>query len=180
MSQLTYNWNPPIGRVGMVAEMRESNVIVSKVATAATTVGLLCSPSTIAEIGMLPAATSTAAVSPGSCKPFAEVETLDDTTFIGVALFDASRPPNGSLDSYAVGESVPVLRKGVVWVNVPDATVTAFTTTPFVWADPDGDTTYPLGTFLAGSNSGKGLAFTRGQYLTSSASGGGLVILEIW
>ena len=54
MSQTNYNFNPAPGRSGMLAESREAQVVISKLASGNVPVGILCSPGADAEIGMQP------------------------------------------------------------------------------------------------------------------------------
>src|SRR6266850_2844897 len=153
MSQTAYNFNPPIARAGLVAEMREGNVIISKLASGTVEVGKLVAPGTHGQVGPSATTADPQSATPGQVKTLVEAETdpIDPSQWIGVSLYDASRPPYTSSNEFSDKDPVMILRKGVVWVTVPDAAVTQFGDV-FVWIDPDGSTTYTLGTFLAGAN----------------------------
>lgn len=185
MGQTSYSINPTPAFPGMVAELREATVIISKLAQGNVPVGLLCAPGTDQEVGPSPSATSINANNPGQCVAFpvgAQSSPLADTAFLGIPIYESSRPPyavdaNGNSISVA-GEPVPVLRKGTIWVD-PDVSVVAFTPV-YVWVNP-GVGNPPAGTFTNAANGGKAVLFPRGQWLSSSNSGAaGLAILEIW
>lgn len=181
MSQTTYNFNPAIARHGMVAEEREGNIIQSKLCQTAVGVGRLVANGTNGQRGMSTTTADPLSTTPGSVVPFVEAETdpIADTQFVGVPIYDSSRAPYNSSNQYVQYESVPVMRKGVIWILVPDAAVTEYGDV-YVYADPDGATTYEIGTFLAGANAGTGIKFTRGRWLTSTSGANGLAVLEIW
>lgn len=179
MSQLTYNFNPPVGRAGLIAEMRESNVIISKLAEGLVPVGLLCSPGTDPEIGPPPGSASAESTNPGQCIQYPGSPTFTSdpvlgSQFIGIPIYDASRPPYTSSDQYSDQDYVPVMRQGVIWIATPD-TVLQFGDV-YVWGNPGGGDP-PAGTFASSAHGGKAYLFPKGRWMTASNSG--LAILEI-
>ena len=183
MSQLTYNFNPAIGRSGLVAESREANVIISKIASGLVPIGILCSPGTDAEVGMFPTTASPQSTTPGQViqypgNPTFTDDPILDSQFVGVPIYDASRPPMTSSDQYSDQDYVPVMRKGVLWVPVFEA-ITQYGDV-YVWNNPGGGDPQK-GTFAAGAHAGKAVKFPRGRWMTSTtASQTSLAILEIW
>lgn len=178
MSQLTYNFNPATGTAGMVAESREANVIISKVAHLLVPVGLLGAPGPDGEIGMQPNSADPNSTNPGQiiALPAGIVpDPIPDSTWIGIPIYDSSRPPYTSLNQYADMEYVPVLRKGVIWVTSENA-VTQYADV-YVRVAPNGPNV-TLGVFSSGVGPGKVL-FPRGRWMTTN-SGAGLAILEVW
>jgi hypothetical protein len=179
--QLTYNFNPAIGVVGMIASSRESNIVISAVAQGLVPVGILCSgQGTDDQIGMQPNSADPNSSNPGQVIAFPSgvyASPLPDTAFIGIPIYDSSRPPYDPTNAYQNQDPVPVLRKGEIYVR-PDVVVLAFTPV-FVWATPGiGDP--PAGSFTGSANGGKAVLFPRGQYLSASTAAQPLVVLELW
>lgn len=180
MSQLVYNFNPAVGVVGMNAEFRVSDHIISKVASGLVPVGLLCAPGLDQLIGMQPASADPNSANPGQVISFpvsAPASPLVDSLFLGVPLYDSSRAPYDPTNAYQNQDPVPVMRKGTVWV-APDVAVVAFAPV-WVWTNP-GVGNPPAGTFTNSANGGRAVLFPRGQFLSSSTAAQGLVVLEIW
>ena len=177
--QLTYNFNPSAGIEGMIAEAREGNVVLSKVAEGAVTVGLLCYPGTSSLTGPGLTSASLTAADPGQVKDYpAGVgdNPLLPWEFVGVPVYDASRPPYSASNQYADKDPVPVLRKGPVWVK-PEATFTDEKRLVYVRTAVAGPLTV-LGKF-AGS-AGAGLAVVPNARWMSGCTEDGLAILELW
>src|SRR5579859_5091583 len=96
MSQLSYNLNPAVATAGMVAEYREGNIIISKIASGAVPVGLLCGPGADGEIGMQPNSADPNSVNPGQVVALPDglaTDPMPDSVFVGVPIYDSSRPP---------------------------------------------------------------------------------------
>jgi hypothetical protein len=177
MSQLNYNLFPAVGRAGMVAESRADNMILSKLADGLVPLGLLAAPGANAEVGTSPTAYSTTHAHPGEVKalPAGIVDDpILDSQWIGVPVYDSSRPPMTSLDEYSDKDYVPVMRKGVLWV-LTEGAVTQYGDV-YVRTAPSGPNV-TLGKFSFGAGAGKAL-FPKGRWLTS-LTGAGLAVLEL-
>ena len=177
--QLTYNFNPSVGVAGMVAESRESNVIVSKVASGAVPVGLLCYPGADSEIGMSPTTADPAGTSPGQV--VAWPANVNDSPLlrwesVGIPVYDASRPPYDANNCYADKDPVPVITKGPVWVK-PEGSFSDEKRLVYVRTAVNGGLT-TLGGF-AGS-AGAGLVILPNAKWLSGCNANGLAILELW
>lgn len=177
MSQLNYDLNPPNGRAGSIAEMRESNVVISKLAEGLVQVGLLVAPGTSPEVGMSPTTANPKSTTPGTVRalPVGIVDDpILDSEFLGVSLVDSSRPPYTSLDEYADKDYVPVMRKGVVWVFCE----TAATQYADVFVRVTAGGGFNRGSFRVGA-AANFVKLARGRWQTSTTASG-LAILEIW
>jgi len=176
--QTTYNVNPAPAVAGMVVDSREGTVIISKLASGAVPVGLAVAPAT--DPLTIPSLTgvATSPANPGQVKAWPASVTTDPvalSTFMGIPIYDSSRPPHDSSNSYSDKDYVPVLRKGVVWVNAEGA-VTQFNDVYIRTATSGGFTT--LGTFADGAGTGL-CKLPNARFLTSVGSGGGLVQVEL-
>ena len=179
MPQLNYNLNPGAGYPGMVAEGREANVIISKLAHLAVPVGLLCAPGPDDEVGPALNAASAQSTNPGQviALPTGLVANpMVDSSWTGVPIYDSSRPPYDSTNSYSDHDYVPVLIKGVIWVAVDSGTPVSQGPVYVRTAASGGLTT--LGKFAAAPGTGL-VAFPRGTWMTGLVQGN-LAILQIW
>lgn len=180
MSQTTYNFNPAVATAGMLAEIREANLVISKVASGAVPVGQLCAPGADAEVGPSPTTADPNSANPGQVIAWPSGHTTDPvlgTDIVGVPIYDSSRPPFTTSNQYADKEPCPVLRKGVIWVQVFEAVIQFGDV--YVWTGGSPPST-GLGTFAATAGAGKS-KLSNGRFMTGVASAsGGLVILEIW
>ena len=177
MSQLTYNLNPAKGTAGMVSEYRTDNQIISKVAEGLVPVGLLADWGTQGEVGPPLNTVSQDSANPGQVKRFPLAVANDpllDSDWMGIPVYDSSRPPYTALNEYSDKDYVPVLRRGSIWVLTENSSA-------------EGDDVYvrvavagPLtviGGFSSGAGPGKAL-FPKGRW-RSSTNTAGLAILEV-
>ena len=184
--QTSYNNNPAAALAGMVTHI-EGEIIWTKIAGAACGIGLLCSPGT-ASLSVPGQSVSLAANGePGTVIPYPTGQTASPTTdayFIGIPIFDpafmgvdqigTATSGTFSYGTYLINQPVPLLRKGVIWVYA-DAAVSQYTP---VYVYTTAETNQPLGTFGAGSGTGKSI-FNRGQWIMST-SAAGLCQMEVW
>jgi hypothetical protein len=112
---------------------------------------------------------------------------VPDADFVGVPLYDSSRPPFDSTNSFSDKDPVMVLRKGKVWVkpmlNPTTPEVVSQYGDVYVWTNPTapGVTDPVAGTFAASAHSGKAVLLPRNfRYVSTSTSGQPLAVLEIW
>lgn len=175
--QLTYNFNPAVAVAGMVAESRESNIVISKIASGAVPVGLLCAPGTDGEIGMQPTSADPNSTNPGQVIALPNglaADPMVDASFVGIPIYDSSRAPYDTNNAYSDKDPVPVLRKGVIWVYSETA-VTQYNPAYVRIAAGGG---FVNGSWRDGA-AGNFVKFPRGQWLTSRTTAG-LAVLEVW
>lgn len=177
MSQLTYNFNPAAARAGMVVNMEDAEIIESAVAEGLVPVAKLAQRGT-RSMSVPSADSATAyAASPGQIKALAAGISDDpilDSEWLGIPIYDSSRPPYTSLDEYSDKDPVPYLRKGWLWVN----SETAVTDMADVYVRVTASGGDVRGQFRAGAATNF-VKFGRGRWrMTTTATG--LAILEVW
>lgn len=179
--QTSYQQNPAIGRPGQQAEMRENVDIVSRIAQGSAVIpGQLVSQGT--GVRSNPSTTQLASPngsSPGTVIGFPGHSVFTDdpilaNEWVGVAMYQDSLEPQVS-GAYSAGDPVPVMKRGPVIVAVAEAVAQGGLV--YVWSNPSGGDP-AIGTFAAGSHSGKAVAFPSGTW-GSSTSGAGVAILEL-
>ena len=177
--QLTYNFNPSVGVEGMIAESREGDVVVSKIAQGVVQVGLLCGPGTDSLTGPSATAASITSADPGQVINFpgSVNSPLLPWEFVGIPIYDASRPPYDATNSYSDKDPVPVLRKGTIWVK-PEAPFTDEKRLVYVRGTVAAPPLNVLGRFAG--TAGAGLVLLPNARWMSGCSDAGLAILEIW
>ncbi len=90
---------------------------------------------------------------------------------VGITKYDDSAPNN----PYAIGDSVPVVKKGRVWVNVEEAVTPA---SPVFVRFAAGS--FPtLGAFRASADTATAVALPSAKFINSQATIGGLVQVEV-
>ena len=183
--QTNYFNNPPPALAVMVA-WQEGEVIWSKVAEGAVGVGLLCAPG--AQSLSVPAPSTSLATSgqAGTIKalPTDATDPIPDTDYIGVPILNVGKMATDQVGTATQGSfsystyidkmTVPVLRKGRIWVFSAQAT----TQYGAVYVYGTAQTNNPTGQFGYGAGTGK-ILFSRGRWLMTT-SGAGLALLEIW
>ncbi len=179
--QLAYNFNPAVATPGEVAEYREGNIIISKVAKNAVPVGLLCAPGPDAEVGPSQTTADPNSANPGQVIALPSglvTDPMPDSVWVGIPIYDSSRPPYDPTNSYSDKDPCPVMRKGVIWVQVWES-VTQYGDV-YVWTGGTPPAT-GLGTFAGAAGAGK-VKFPRGRWLTSATvtTGSKLAVLELW
>jgi hypothetical protein len=192
--QTAYANNPAAAYAGQVVP-QEGTVIWSKLASGNVPIGMLCSPGTQSLSAPGGVATGVATVSStlptdgnaGQIIAYPSGHTDDpvlDAFALGVPIRDSALMAGDQVSSLTDGtltyaayldkQTVPVLRKGVLWVY-SDAATTQFGT---VYVYTTHETNSPLGLFSYGAGTGKSL-FSRGRWLMTTA-GAGLSLLEVW
>lgn len=90
----------------------------------------------------------------------------------GVTIYEASSPNN----PYAIGDVIGLLKRGRIWVATEEAVTPA--STPFVrFAAGAGGTV--LGAFRASADTATAVALPGAKFVSTQATPGGLVLLEI-
>lgn len=174
--QTSYNFNPAAAVAGMVADESEGIRVLSKVASGAVPVGLACMPAT--DPMAIPSLTSATALAanPGQVKAWGTA--TDDpvllSNFVGVPIYDSSRPPYDANNAYSDKDPVPVLRKGLIWVPV-EAAVTQYADVYLRTAVNGGLTV--IGGFAGAA--GTGLSKLPNARWLSTTAGAGLAVLEL-
>lgn len=184
--QTAYYNNPPASVAGMVNHV-EGEIIWTKVASGSVGIGLLCSPGSASLSIPAPSISLSTSGEAGTIIAYPTGQTDDptlDSYFIGIPIWDPSYMATDQVSTATSGTftygvyrdkmTVPVLRKGTIWV-VADAATTQYTS---AYVYTTAETNQPLGTFGAASGTGKS-KFNRGQWLMTT-TGAGLSLLEVW
>jgi len=156
--QTSVNYTPVVGYAGQIADNEEGASVVSKVACAAIKPGRAVaynSSLSIADGVSVPA-------SSGACA---------FPTVAGVALLTVAKQPA----NFAQYDSLPVMARGHVWVDV-EASCAAYSTA-YVRHTADSSLT-DLGIFDGNAGTGK-VAVSWARFLTAQATAGGLALLEL-
>ena len=178
--QTTYNFNPNVGTVGMIADMSEGTLVRSKLAQSLVPVGLLAYPGTDSEVGPSPTSASTASANPGQV--IAWPASVSDSPLLlwemaGIPIYDSSRPPYDSSNNYSDQDPCPVLVRGAIWVK-PEATFSDEKRNVYVRTTASGLLT-TLGGFAGSSGTGLVLAAGNSLKWLSGCNANGLAILGI-
>jgi len=188
MAQQTSYANNPAPAINGLVAFQEGEVIWSKVAESAVPIGMLAIPGT--QSLSAPAATISLATSgeAGTVKQMSSGVIADDpildSEFVGIPIFDAALMQSSQIGTLTTGTqvvstyldkmSVPVMRKGRIWVLSENATTQ--------FADVYVRTTVAVnaaaGSFSMSAGAGK-VKFARGRWLMTT-SGAGLSLLEVW
>ena len=184
--QTSYLNNPAAALPGMVAP-QEGEVIWTKIASGSVGIGLLCSPGSASLSVPAQTTASAAAGEPGTVIAYPSGHTDDpilDLYALGIPIFDPalmgtdqiSTATDGTLTYgvYLDKVTVPLLRKGRIWVYSDSAT-TQFSPA-YVYTTHE--TNSPLGLFSGGSGTGKS-KFSRGTWAMTT-TGAGVSLLEVW
>lgn len=178
MPQLSYSINPPPFIVGQVSDSREGCVIVSGLAQGLVSIGLLCANGTIGASGPQPTLADPNSTTPRTVIPLPSGTFLDDpmldSSFVGVAIYDASRPPMTALNQYSVGDQVGIILKGPVAV----VSETATTQGADVYVRVTTSGLALAGQFRMGAAAGF-VKFSRGRW-DFTTTGAGVSRLVIW
>lgn len=89
----------------------------------------------------------------------------------GIVVYDPTAPNN----PYAIGDMVPVMKKGRIWVNVEEAVTPAST----VFVRFAAGSFAVLGAFRASADTATAVALPSAKYVTTQATIGGLAVVEI-
>jgi hypothetical protein len=168
--QTAYNNNPAPSVAGMVNHV-EGEIIWTKVASGSVGIGLLCSPGSASLSIPAPLISTAASGEAGTIIAYPSGHTDNpvlDLYAMGIPIWD----PNYGV--YLDKQTVPFLRKGTIWV-VADAATTQFAP---AYVYTTAETNQPIGTWGAGSGTGKS-AFSRAIWLMTTTAAG-LSLLEIW
>lgn len=169
MPQLTYNIVPPVAaNEGQIASMMEGTIIVPFLAEGVVPVGLLAAPGTRSMSGPPLTTLSQYSTSPGQVKALPAglvTDPMADTSWVGIPIYDATREPYDTTlgySSYADKSTVPVLRRGPVWVK-PEGSVSPGVAVYVRTAASGGNTI--LGKFAGAAGTGL-VAFSKARWLT--------------
>lgn len=161
MSQTSYQVNQDVAFAGLVAESQSPVDILSRQNPAvAVPYGVGVVQGTLDADVIVPTATAM----------------ITDGRFIGVAVSEQTvvSSASGTAANYPLNSSVPVLRKGRVWVTVEEAVTPV---SPVFCRFATGSGTV-LGAFRASADTATAVAVPRARYMTSAGIGG-LAVLEL-
>lgn len=187
MPNLTaYNNNPAAALAGMV-RWDEDTWVISKLAEGAVGIGLLGAPGAQSESVPAPLISLPTSGQAGTIKVLPGglvADPMVDASFIGIPILDTSYAQTDQIGTaaqgtfaygtYAALQTVPVLRKGALWVFAAEAP----TQYGNVYVYTAAQTNNPLGQFGFGAGTGKVL-FPRGRWLMTLAAPG-LALMEVW
>lgn len=178
MPQLTYNWNPAVAYEGMLADAREGQVKITRLAEGLVPVGKLCAPGTGQLTGPPLTGLSATSTSPGGVKAMtAGSNPILGSEWVGVPLYDSTRPPYDSSLGYSCYENlkdVPLLERGALYVKPEGAVIQS--TDVYVRVAVAGPLNV-LGSFASGPGAGLAL-FSSGRWI-SGLMQGNLAIVRI-